>query len=106
MRCNAAETRGRDDACVFREAPTQEPAMTVSTSHPLTDLPRDGTLRFDDGKAHVIAVFEGQVWLTQEGDVRDVILEAGESFVFGGPGLVLVQAFRDARVLLSEPTLH
>jgi hypothetical protein len=77
--------------------------METTLRHPLTELLRDHTLRIADGQSHVIAVFEGQVWLTQDGDSRDVILEAGDSFGFGGSGLTLVQAFRDARLLVSEP---
>jgi len=77
--------------------------MSQPLRHPLTDLPRDRTLRIADGRAHEIAVFEGQVWLTQDGDSRDVFLEAGDSFRFDRPGVTLVQAMRDARVLVSDP---
>jgi hypothetical protein len=77
--------------------------MSQALPHPLTDLPRNGTLRIADGRAHVVAVFEGQVWLTQDGDSRDVFLEAGESFNFESSGVTLVQAMRDARLLVSDP---
>jgi hypothetical protein len=77
--------------------------MSQALRHPLTDLPRNGTLRIADGRAHVVAVFEGQVWLTQDGDARDVFLEAGESFNFESPGVTLVQAMRDTRLLVSDP---
>jgi len=76
--------------------------MSHTLPHLLTDLPRDQTLRIADGQAHVIAVFEGQVWLTQDGDLRDVFLEAGDSFSFDSRGLTLVQALRDARLLVSD----
>ena len=76
--------------------------MSQALRHPLTDLPRGATLRIEDGEPHVIDVFEGQVWITQDGDLRDVILEAGESFRFEGNHLTLVQAFRDSRVLLTD----
>jgi hypothetical protein len=78
--------------------------MSQALRHPLTDLPRDGTLRIADGQAHVVAVFEGQVWLTQDGDQRDVFLEAGESFNVKSAGVTLVQAMRDARLVVSDPT--
>jgi len=80
--------------------------MNQALQHPLTDLARDQTLRIADGKAHVIDVFEGQVWLTQNGDLRDVFLEAGDSFSFDGRGLTLVQAMRDARLLVSDRSQH
>jgi hypothetical protein len=101
-RCNGLETVGFHDACVFKIPSALEPAMSQALRHPLTDLRRGATLRIDDGQPHVIDVFEGLVWVTQDGDPRDVILEAGESFRFDGPGLTLVQAFDDARVLLTD----
>ena len=76
--------------------------MSQALRHPLTDLRRGATLRVDDGQPHVIDVFEGLVWVTQDGDPRDVILEAGDSFRFDGPGLTLMQAFDDSRVLLTD----
>ena len=76
--------------------------MSQALRHPLIELPRNATLRIEDGQPHTIDVFEGQVWLTQDGDPRDVILEAGESFRFDGDGLTLVQAFQASRVLLSD----
>jgi hypothetical protein len=78
--------------------------MSQALRHPLTDLPRDGTLRIADGQAHVVAVFAGQVWLTQDGDQRDVFLEAGESFNVKSSGVTLVQAMRDARLVVSDAT--
>lgn len=78
--------------------------MSHAVPHPLIDLPRDATLRIDDGRPHVVAVFQGQVWLTQAGDERDVFLEAGDSFSFDRAGVTLLQALRDARLLVSDPT--
>jgi hypothetical protein len=78
--------------------------MSQALRHPLTDLPRGSTLRLADGQPRVIDVFQGQVWITQDGDPRDVILEAGESFRIEGRGLTLLQAFADSRVLVTELT--
>lgn len=76
--------------------------MSQALRHPMIELPRNGVLRIAGGQPHVIDVFEGEVWLTQDGDPRDVILEPGESFRFDGDGLTLVQAFRPSRLLVSD----
>ena len=48
-----------------------------------------------------LACGEGSVWLTQEGDPEDHVVRAGERFQVAGPGRVVVQALRPARVSLE-----
>jgi hypothetical protein len=74
--------------------------MDTSLNSALTRLARGEMLRVHDGQGRGIAVFRGQVWITQDGDVRDVVLGAGESFTFDRPGLAIVQALADTSVLL------
>jgi len=45
---------------------------------------------------------EGSVWVTQEGDIRDYMLEAGDAFLVTQPGLVLVRALTPARIGCAE----
>ena len=80
--------------------------MSQALRHPLIELPRGGTLRIADGQKHVVDVFQGQVWLTQDGDLRDVFLEAGQSFTVDGPGLALLHAFEDSRLLVTDVSEH
>ncbi len=73
--------------------------MDLSSNPTLTPL-RAGTVQRQCGcRGRGIAVFKGQVWLTQTDDHRDLILRAGESFNFDRTGVVVVQAFGDASVL-------
>lgn len=46
-----------------------------------------------------VAVFAGLVWITQDGDPDDTILEAGQSHRLRGEGDVVVQAFADAMLI-------
>jgi hypothetical protein len=71
----------------------------------LTDLTAGSTLRLRDGQGRAVVVFEGQVWITQDNDMRDIVLAGGESFSLDRPGLTVVQAFRDTKlaVLEAEP---
>jgi hypothetical protein len=80
--------------------------MQADFSHLLIPLRNGAVLHRCGGKGRGIAVFKGQVWLTQSGDHRDLILAAGESFDFDRPGIVVVQAFADASVVWFEGTGH
>jgi len=45
---------------------------------------------------------QGSVWVTQECDIHDYVLEEGEAFVVTLPGLVLVRALTPARIGYAE----
>ncbi|HSW27215.1 MAG TPA: DUF2917 domain-containing protein [Burkholderiaceae bacterium] len=76
--------------------------MNNELRHPLTELTAGSILRLRDAQGLAVVVFEGQVWITLQDDPRDVVLAAGESFSVDRPGLTLVQAFRDSKLLLAE----
>jgi hypothetical protein len=62
------------------------------------------TLRVDDVKGMRLYVWQGSVWLTQEGDSRDVLLEAGESFQLDRAGTALISPLgKRALVSLAAP---
>ena len=44
----------------------------------------------------------GSVWVTQECDIRDYVLEEGDAFLVTLPGLVLVRALAPARIGYTE----
>lgn len=48
----------------------------------------------------------GQLWLTQDGDPRDVILAANQSFVVDRSGPVVVSALEDAAFVYRRETPH
>jgi Protein of unknown function (DUF2917) len=66
-------------------------------------LEQEGLLRVQRGNGLHIFVRSGSVWITQEGDTRDVVLEAGESFRLDRDGLALINAFSPAHVTVSGP---
>ncbi len=49
-----------------------------------------------------IECLSGVIWVTQDGDRRDIVLEAGEAFEFDRTRGVLVSALKDSRYLLLE----
>jgi len=60
-------------------------------------------LRIRDGRGWTIAVAEGEVWITQDGDSRDIVIEARDRFRLERAGLSLVQALRHSRITLLLP---
>lgn len=51
-----------------------------------------------------VRALEGSIWITQDGDIRDVIIAAGQSFVLDRDTPALLSAFGDARVSLRLET--
>ena len=73
--------------------------MDTSLTQSITRLARGEILRVDSALGQSIAVVQGMVWITQEGDPRDSFLSDGESFVFDKRGIALVQAVTDTTLL-------
>ncbi len=49
-----------------------------------------------------VECLSGAIWITQDGDRRDIVLAAGEAFDFDRRGDALLSAFADSRYLLLE----
>ena len=49
-----------------------------------------------------VEVLSGSIWITQDGDLRDIVLESGEAFDFDRAGDALLSAFADSRYLLLD----
>jgi len=81
--------------------------MNTELRQPLTELAQGRTLAVRNGRGRAIVVFSGQVWVTQDDDLRDTFVAAGESFQLDRDGLALATALDDSRlmVLTAEPTL-
>ncbi|BDV41099.1 hypothetical protein GURASL_00220 [Geotalea uraniireducens] len=65
------------------------------------NLDRDETVRLEgDARGAIIACLAGVLWITQEGDATDHLVEAGGQFTVERQGLVLVEARRDAQLAI------
>ncbi len=68
----------------------------------IIDLEAQGFQRLDgDNRWRVILCTRGKIWITQECDVRDYVLEAGDMFIVSQPGSVLIEGLGDASVQIT-----
>jgi hypothetical protein len=59
-------------------------------------------LIIDDARDHVITCEYGELWITQDGDRRDVILPAGRSWRIERPAQVVLSAFTPSLATLAH----
>ncbi len=56
-----------------------------------------------------VECLDGSIWITQDGDLRDIVLGPGEAFAFDRCTDALLSAFDDSRYVVldgSEPVAH
>lgn len=73
----------------------------VQGSIPMT---RGSILRVDDGRDLTLYVWEGAVWLTQEGDPRDRYVGPGEWFRLDRHGVAIAHATQRTVLTIAAPT--
>jgi hypothetical protein len=72
-------------------------------AHGSLAMTRGSVLRIEDGRDVAIYVWEGELWLTQEGDRRDRILTAGDCFRVEHQGVTIATATVTGTVSLTAP---
>jgi hypothetical protein len=65
-------------------------------------LQRRQTFNLNARKGQRIECRTGQLWITQDGDPRDVILDADQCFTLDRSGHALVSALKDASFVLRS----
>ena len=100
-------------AVISLDVNTLHPYATVSTvrnapeaADSVIAMHRDDLKRLDgDHRWRMIVCREGTIWITQERDWRDYVLEPGDVFVVTRRGQVLIEALEDALVDIT-PSLR
>jgi hypothetical protein len=72
--------------------------MIVETTSPTLVLAAGELLRLPAGACATVLCSQGAVWVTQQGERRDLVLSAGETAELGASALVLVQAFEPSLI--------
>ncbi len=78
--------------------------MNSSLAIPVTALGPHAALTLRNRRGHAIECVSGELWITQDGDSRDIVLARGERFTLDRDGAVLVTALGPARVRVHVPT--
>lgn len=55
----------------------------------------------ENGRGALVQLVSGQLWITQSGDYRDIIVEPGKSFRLDRDGLAVVMAIIDAQIVVT-----
>jgi Protein of unknown function (DUF2917) len=80
-------------------SPLQQSAASASL---VRHLEKGDTFRLDDPQMHDLACLQGTLWVTQDQDPEDHILERGERYSPGSAVCMLVHAMSDARVAVTR----
>lgn len=67
-------------------------------------MARGSFARIEDGRGILVYVWEGELWITQEGDPRDYVVRGGEWFRVERNGTALLHATRRTHATLTAPT--
>ena len=66
-------------------------------------LAADQFVKLEDAVGVRISNGRGTVWITQDGDTRDVVLGPGDAFIIDREGPSIVQALQPAELTIVEP---
>lgn len=80
--------------------------MKIETNRSNLSLALEGLVAIRDGQGTRIVCNVGSLWITQECDVKDSVITAGESFTVRNPGLTLLTALSASELSIIEPSTH
>jgi hypothetical protein len=84
------------DANIVTQPPRLDPAG--ETVH----LPRHRHMNLSGAAGWTITVLSGSAWITQDGDIRDIVLEAGQSFALDRDGPAIISPLGDASLRIAR----
>jgi hypothetical protein len=77
-------------------------SVKVSPDGSMLQLRDRQHVNMQDASGWTVKALAGSVWITQEGDNRDIALDEGESFTLDRNGSTLVSPFGEARICVSH----
>ena len=77
--------------------------MNILIDDSCFDLREHQIVRFDGATGVTVVCLRGELWLTQDGDTRDLVLVPGDRFTLDHEGLTLVSALRPSSLCVEMP---
>ena len=68
-----------------------------------TAIPRGSLLLIEHGRGVQIELWDGELWITQDGDSRDHVIGPGAKFRLEREGILLAHPLSSARITLTAP---
>jgi len=79
------------------------PAASSRASHPVHELPSGRTLVLCAPLGQRMECVDGCVWITLDGDPRDIVLEAGQTFTADRNQRALIHALEASLLRVTRP---
>jgi hypothetical protein len=83
--------------------PPEEVVMHEYIIHGSLGLTRGSLLRIEDGRGILVYVWEGELWLTEQGERRDRVLRSGEWHRLERDGAAVGYALKRCSITLTAP---
>jgi len=80
------------------------PVACSRESYPVHELPNGRTLILSAPLGQRVECLGGSVWITLDGDPRDIIVEAGQAFTADRNQRALIHALEASLVRVTRPT--
>jgi hypothetical protein len=77
--------------------------MNAAFDQASMDMGSHQTLRLYDAAGASVRVVKGAVWVTQDGDARDIVLRPGELFTLDRPGLAVLESLEASQLVIGAP---
>ena len=76
--------------------------MNIDLNDAIVRLNPDNNFQMRDARGACVHVHWGDLWITQEGDLRDHVVTTGESFAISNSGITYLTAMSEAGVSVME----
>jgi hypothetical protein len=84
----------------LEHGPIPPPAIEPASESDAIHLKKHQHLHLHRACGWTVRALSGTIWITQDGDIRDIVLEDGQSFILDRNRTAVLSAFNDAKFLL------